>query len=301
LSGKDLIVKDNRLVEASYRLDLCEQRLMLLAIVRAREAREEITAATWLEVAAKDYADTYGITKQAAYMQLKTAADALFSRQVQLIGVDEKTGKDGVLKTRWVSACLYVEQAALVRLQIAPVIIPYVSNLESCFTSYQLKNVAQMTSVYAIRLYELLTQYKSIGSRYIDLADLRDFLGAIEKSYDRLDNFKKKVLDVGIDQVNQYTDLVVSYIPKKVGRSVVGYNFSIDQKAMEKPNPKKSNSSTAPLASPPLLNQGLSTAERALLRDKQQLFPDLNLTESSVIEMARQQNTDVYLVLAGIK
>lgn len=296
-----MIVKDNRLVEASYRLDLCEQRLVLLAIVRAREAKEEITAATWLEVAAKDYADTYGITKQASYMQLKTAADALFSRQVQLNGIDEKTKKDGVLKTRWVSACLYVDQAALVRLQIAPVIIPYISNLESCFTSYQLKNVAQMTSVYAIRLYELLTQYKSIGKRYIDLADLRDLLGAVEKSYDRLDNFKKKVLDVGLDQVNQYTDLVVSYIPKKVGRSVVGYDFSIDQKTVEKPKPsKKTKPSPAPLASPPLLPQGgLSTAERALLRDKQKTYPDL--TESSVIELARKQGTDVYLYLASLK
>lgn len=273
---------------------------MLLAVVRAREEKEEITAATWLEVAAKDYADTYGITKQAAYMQLKTAADALFSRQVQLNGIDEKTKKAGVLKTRWVSACLYVEQAALVRLQIAPVIIPYISNLESCFTSYQLKNVAQMTSVYAIRLYELLTQYKSIGSRYIDLADLRDFLGAIEKSYDRLDNFKKKVLDVGLDQVNQHTDLIVSYIPKKVGRSVVGYNFSIDQKNIEKPKPTTKSKASSPSPVTPIA-QGLSTAERALLRDKQQLFPDRNLTEASVIEMARLQGTDVYLVLAGIK
>ena len=40
----DLIVKDNALMNASYNLDLVEQRLILLAIVEARESGKGINA-----------------------------------------------------------------------------------------------------------------------------------------------------------------------------------------------------------------------------------------------------------------
>ena len=40
----DLIVKDNALMNASYNLDLVEQRLILLAILEARESGKGINA-----------------------------------------------------------------------------------------------------------------------------------------------------------------------------------------------------------------------------------------------------------------
>ena len=50
---KDLIVKDNSLINASYYLDLVEQRLILLAII---EARKE-TNSSELYVHAESYAN----------------------------------------------------------------------------------------------------------------------------------------------------------------------------------------------------------------------------------------------------
>ena len=41
-----LVVKDNALMNASYNLDLVEQRLILLAIVEARESGKELTQRT---------------------------------------------------------------------------------------------------------------------------------------------------------------------------------------------------------------------------------------------------------------
>ena len=45
----DLIVKDNALMNASYNLDLVEQRLILLAILEARESGKELTQMTLLQ------------------------------------------------------------------------------------------------------------------------------------------------------------------------------------------------------------------------------------------------------------
>ena len=40
----DLVVKDNALINASYNLDLVEQRLILLAIIEARQSGKGINA-----------------------------------------------------------------------------------------------------------------------------------------------------------------------------------------------------------------------------------------------------------------
>lgn len=292
MNAKSLIVKDNRLIEASYRLDVAEQRLILLAIVEARDSGVTITADKWIQVSAVRYAQICGLDGTTAYHQVKAAAESLFSRWVQMRGIDEETGKMGVIKTRWVSACNYVDQGAVVRLQLAPLIIPYVTNLEREFTSYQIKNVVQMTSRYAIRLYELLAQYKTIGNRYISLQDLRKFLDANEKSYDRLQNFKIKVLNISVDQINQHTDLTVTCEPERLGRSVIGYHFSIEKKAVKHPaeepkNPKE----TKPKAK---VKIGLSTAEKSMLK---QLAAKTGKTEAALLEEARQKSSDLFLAL----
>ena len=300
LSSRDLVVKDNRLIEASYRLDLAEQRLVLLAIAEARESGEKVTAETWLEVSAKNYVDTFGLSRTTGYKVLKQAADNLFNRWMQLRGIDGRTGKEVLVKTRWVSACMYVDQAALVRLQIAPVVIPYISNLESRFTAYQLKNVSQMTSFYAIRLYELLAQYKMIGTRSIDLIELKDFLGATEKAYERMDNFKKKVLDLSVNQVNQFTDLMVSYEALKSGRSISGYTFQIECK--EKPKSAIQSNPTVPTESAkrPVLSTEISLGERALLR---KIVEKTGRSERDILTEARalsNAHDDVLIALDGM-
>jgi hypothetical protein len=50
---RELVVKDNALINASYNLDLVEQRLILLAIVEARESGKGINANDPLEVHAE--------------------------------------------------------------------------------------------------------------------------------------------------------------------------------------------------------------------------------------------------------
>ena len=297
MTKKSLVVKDNRLIEACYRLDLSEQRLVLLAIVQAREAKLKITADTWLEVSVKDYNAMYDLSNTTGYKLLQTAAASLFNRYVKVNLVDEKTGKDSYLSTRWVSACHYVEDASIVRMQIAPLMIPYISNLESKFTSYQLKNVAQMTSAYAIRLFELMMQYRAIGERYITIDELKEFLGATGEGYARVDNFKNKVVVPAIAQINKYTELEVSFENRKAGRNVIGYDFRVSVKPIEKPYlPAKKTKSSASKSSPNA--QGLANLERAMLRDLQEKHPDL--TEKDVLQMAKDQEKDVVIIMHEI-
>ena len=78
---KDLVVKDNALINASYALDLVEQRLILLAIVEARESGRGISATGPLHVHAESYASHFSVARQTAYQALKDASRDLFARQ----------------------------------------------------------------------------------------------------------------------------------------------------------------------------------------------------------------------------
>ena len=73
-----LVVKDNSLINASYSLGLVEQRIMLLAIVEARETGQGIDTDTFLEVHAQHYADRFDINVNNAYSMLSEATQTLY-------------------------------------------------------------------------------------------------------------------------------------------------------------------------------------------------------------------------------
>ena len=74
----DLVVKDNALINASYNLEVTEQRLILLSIIRARETGQGISSDSKLEIHASDYASRFDVTKEAAYNALKNAVNNLW-------------------------------------------------------------------------------------------------------------------------------------------------------------------------------------------------------------------------------
>ena len=97
----DLIVKDNALINASYNLELVEQRLILLAIVNARQTGKGITSESTLEIHASDYAERFDVTKEAAYDALKNAVNNLFERKFSFKEQID-TDKEIVIKSRWI-------------------------------------------------------------------------------------------------------------------------------------------------------------------------------------------------------
>lgn len=218
-SKNDLVVKSNRLVEACYRLTLAEQRIILYAITEARRTQDGLSEATLLSISAADYAAMYDLELKQAYEQIKEAADTLFGRYVLIHGIHPETGKPELAKLRWVSTVKYVDGSGIIQLRFAHDMIPFITQLKARFTRYKLEKVAQMSSIYAIRLYELLMQWISQGRREVEIEWLKQTL-AVEDEYPRLFDFKKRVIDVAVAQINQFSDLTVSYTQRKTGRNV---------------------------------------------------------------------------------
>ena len=227
----ELIVKDNALIQASYTLDTVEQRLILLAIAEARETGHGITENSLLEVHASSYINTFNVEKHTAYTVLREASKSLFDRYVTYHDINPKTGKDRSFHCRWVDKIGYESQSGIIFLRFTQDIVPLITRLEENFTKYELQQVSRLSSSYAIRLYELLIQWRSAGKTPIfDLSIFRQQLGVEAHQYKTMSNFKTYVLDFALKQVNELTDITAKYEQHKKGRSISGFSFSFKPK-----------------------------------------------------------------------
>ena len=229
-----LIVKDNALINASYNLELIEQRLILLAIVEARETGQGITADSKLEIHASDYAKLFNVSIDASYKALKEAVNNLFNRQFSYIAEYKKSGKTGVVRSRWVSRIFYVDDLALLEITFAPDVVPLITRLEEHFTKYEAQQIANLTSKYATRLYELLIAWREVGKvPHLEISEFRNRLGLLDTEYTAMSDFKKRVLEPSIKQINKHTDITVTYEQHKSGRTITGFSFTFKQKQKE--------------------------------------------------------------------
>lgn len=264
----ELIVKDNALINASYNLDLVEQRLILLAIIEARESGKGINANNPLTVHAESYINQFGVHRNTAYQALKDACDDLFARQFSYQSLSEK-GNVINHKSRWVSEVAYIDNEAVVRLIFAPAIVPLITRLEEQFTKYEIQQISNLTSAYAVRLYEILIAWRSTGKTpLITIYDFRQKIGVLETEYKRMYDFKKYVLDIALKQVNEHTDINVKVEQHKTGRSITGFSFSFKQ--------KKSATNTAnDISQDKELKINLTDAQRYLFASKLSELPEM--------------------------
>ena len=227
----ELVVKDNALINASYNLDLVEQRLILLAIIEARESGKGINANDPLIIHAESYINQFNVHRNGAYKALKDACDDLFARQFSYQSLSEK-GNIQNHRSRWVSEVIYVEREAVVKLIFSPAIIPLITRLEEQFTKYDIEQVRELSTGYAVRLYEILIAWRSTGKTpIIEIQEFRKKLGVLDTEYKQMNDFKKRVLDPSINQINDKTDIKVKVEQHKTGRTISGFSFQVQAEA----------------------------------------------------------------------
>jgi|TARA_B110000914_G_scaffold210000_1_gene208805 plasmid replication initiation protein len=231
MSNKQLIAKDNKLISASYSLGIPEQRLIFLAIIEAREQKQLIDARGVLNIRAKSYQEQFKVEKHTSYDALKSATSGLFDAHFEYEDIHEKTGKLARHIIRWVQKISYIDDAGMVELQFTDAVIPLITRLSEQYTEYELKQVSELQSEYSIRLYELMMQWKTVGkTNKISVDDLRRKLGVEPQQYKKMNNFKARVLDYAINQINKHTDIQAEYEQHKNGRAIAGFTFKFKVK-----------------------------------------------------------------------
>lgn len=220
----NIIVKSNYLIEASYRLSLQEQRLILLMVSKIKPDDRDFHV---YEIAVRDFNRIVGIKSEAGYQRTKELTKKLLERSLQI-------NKDNsILQVSWLSSAEYFEDKGYVELSFDPKLKPYLLQLKEFFTRYRLQHVIHLKSSYSIKLYELLKQYENIGRRKFTLDELRYKFGLRSDEYPLYANFKQKILSRAQTELNEATDLSISTIEQKQSRKISGITFMISKKRQQ--------------------------------------------------------------------
>lgn len=234
MSCTDLVVKSNRLNMALQHLTLPELRIIQLAIVDARETGKGLHSDTPLRIDALRYADVFNTTRQNGYILMKQAEETLFNRRFSFVDSEGKT-----VKSRWIQRVRYLDNEGAIELAFTMDVVRGITRLdgaEEFFTQYLLNQTANLSSVYAVRLYELLAQWKSAGKTPVfELELFRGQMGLQDNEYKAMNNFKMRVLDLAVNEINEKTDLLVTYTQEKKGRIISGFKFTVKVKEVQKP------------------------------------------------------------------
>ena len=271
----DMVVKSNKLITASYYLTLNEMRLLDLALAELTEYEEcekkLTTMPQFVEIRAEDYSKAYDMPLNQAYDAMRDASEQLFMRyftyQVQS---EMYPSHKEQRKARWVQEIGYVKGQGLVALSFTHALIELAGKLKGSFSRYHLEQKAPLTSIYAHRLYEMMMQWR--GSKnvpYLTYCELRNRFDIADDEYNRVANFKARVLDPAVKQINELTDIIVSYEQYKQGRRIEGFIFKFKFKDTKKDTGTSTSKDTKPSE-----NKDTSTSNKKIrtippLSDKQ--------------------------------
>lgn len=163
----------------------------------------------------------------------------------------------------------YVIGEGRIEVRFSDDIKPYLFDLKDNFTSFELYAALRLGSKYAKRIYALCSQWKDKGqTQTFSLNEFKKMLYLLDdkgnEQFERLSDFKRYVLDASVKQINQRTDLEISYSLGKRGRSFDSVTFSVKAQPLSVVLPIKEGG-VKPSAAPDGISESQHQNARLLL------------------------------------
>lgn len=218
-----LIRKGHPIIEASYKLSLAEQRIILLSLAKLDNRNIENSRVT---LYVKDYAQNFGLSETSAYSELARASKKLYDRSIILRGEDETT------EFRWIeSRTKYHKGEGRISFEFSRRVMPYLFELDKRlgYTQYHLLSVSGFSSVYSIRLYELCKKLYGMTNQEVEVNEIRRIL-QLDDKYLEFKFLKRDVLNVARKEINDKSDLLIDIDSIKRGRTIYALKFTIRTK-----------------------------------------------------------------------
>jgi Protein involved in initiation of plasmid replication len=220
---KHYIVMANDIVKGKQEMTLTEARIIRLLITQVVKEDKDLKTYT---CKITELAEFIGISGKSLYRDVRTICENLLKRIVR-INVNKNSWK----AFQWIQLAEYDGYSGLLTLKLSEQIAPYVLDLNSWFTQYKLKNILYFNSFYAIRLYELLKCETGI---FNDNKDFYEFsiehlrtIFCCENKYKTTAEFIKKVIQIGVREINDKSDILVEYEYVKQSRKIVSIQFTV--------------------------------------------------------------------------
>ncbi len=242
-----LVRKANELVEARYKFDIWETRVFakMLTMVKPGDADFQLYNIHVGDLLKDFNLEDHGYN----YASVKQATKKLLTRVIEI----ERETPEGV---KWYAMPLLVgaqgfkepRDGNYISVQFHHELKPYLLELRERYLQYDIRNLWGLSSVYSVRMYELLKQYEKIGKRFFSLEDLRTKLAIEPSEYLKYNHFKDKVLLKAQGDLGHNTDIAFRMDEHKQGKRVTAITFFISANLAQSSKPladKNRESATA--------------------------------------------------------
>lgn len=221
MSKQRNVYKHNKLNNASIRLNGSDYKVYLNAIAIVKNAQKDDYIPNECTLSAKEFSDSMKIDIDNAYKILKSTADKLVKNQITI----EKPELFEIHVINIVDSAVYNKRHGTIKIQFTQSLMEYLRSRDNNYTMYNLNEIAGLTSIYAIRLYELIQQYKTTGYIIRNVEQLRQMFKLEETEYKLYADFKRKVVTQAVKEIYEKTDFGVEVTEIKESRKVVALEF----------------------------------------------------------------------------
>ena len=219
------VVQANRLIEGKQNLKLNSAKILRLLIMQIKPDDDDFKT---YRIKIADLARLLRVTSQTLYRDIDILTNDILTNYVTI----RDSSKTGFVKIPWVTACAYHSSKGL-SVMLNPLLKPYLLGLKDNYTQYQLDCILRMRSTYALRIFELLEKENMLKflpkeGITVDLTiqEIREACDCEEK-YQKISQFRLRVLDVAVKEIQRTTTYEVSYSPIKNGRNIDAVRFQI--------------------------------------------------------------------------
>lgn len=224
--NSNYVIKSNSLVEARYRLSLQEMHVIYWLLTQIKPEDEEFKIHK-LEIV--EFAKIIGVKSENQYKELRKVTKRLIQRAMEIYQPDTQE----YIQFSWLSSARYQIKQGCVLLEFSSLLKPYLLQLKGYFTKIDIVDTLKLKSIYAVRIFELLLQYISIGKREINIEDLRAYCGIEKEQYKLYADLKRYVIEKAKLEINTKTEYEINYTEIKKLRKVFAIEWSIQKKDIQ--------------------------------------------------------------------
>lgn len=221
------VVMQNKIMQTFHQMTLDEKRLLILAspVARLIDATEKDA----IEITAEKFANACGIKVNSAYSQLEEASKTLMQRSFSY-----KNDRGKRVRVTWVIRSVYEDGFISVCFPDEVLLMLKVLNADNPYTKYKQDSVLKLKGEYSIDLYHIAKKFEAMKIFSMSLDEIKQEF-SLPKSYDHISNLKARMIKPAIKEINEKTDVNITYENIKRGRQVVGLKFTVKGKPKLKP------------------------------------------------------------------
>lgn len=237
-TGHSYVRQENRLVEAHYSLTARELKFVLYVCAMVDTEAKDFGLC---QIRIRDFAKLAGLDNDHLYKELREIAKAIRRKDLILKNIPQKDASGEInyrdIVTAWfINVITDSRRDGYLAVRLDPELKPFLLQVQKDYTKFQLGYTIRMDSKYSIRLYQLLQRWAYKGQKKMLVDELRLWLGTREVNKDgkiindylpAYKNFKQRALNPAVEEINEKSDLVVSFTEKRGAKGIEAVLFQI--------------------------------------------------------------------------